>query len=183
MATFRKRNNSWEYRIRYKDVYTGKKREKSKGGFKRRQDAVYAANSLENSIQEGYVPRDENPTFEKCIAEWFEVAKIRYSYGSQFNRTTSINRIKKKIGKIRIRDLSDKIISKYLLEMDDNGYATATIDLDYAVISMTVKHALRLEYILHNPLTTVVKPKAKAPKKARFWSLKDLNQFIQLQTA
>lgn len=183
MATFRKRNGSWEYRIRYKDVYTGKKREKSKGGFKRRQDAVHAADRLEGSMQEGYTPRNENPTFEKCIAEWFEMAKVGYRYGSQFFRLTSIKRINKEIGQVRIRELSGKIISQYLLEMDNKGYATSSIESDYAVIKMVVEHTLRSEYILRNPLTTVVKPKSKPPKKARYWTLKDLNQFIQLQTA
>lgn len=33
MATFRKRGKKWEYRIRYVDKTTGKKREISKGGF------------------------------------------------------------------------------------------------------------------------------------------------------
>ena len=40
MASFRKRNDKWEYRIRYKEM--GKYKETSKGGFKTKKEAQLA---------------------------------------------------------------------------------------------------------------------------------------------
>ncbi|MBC1284387.1 hypothetical protein HB818_01280 [Listeria booriae] len=43
MASYRKRNGTWEYRIRYTDPATGKQKEKSVAGFKRKADCIEAA--------------------------------------------------------------------------------------------------------------------------------------------
>ena len=44
MASFRKRNDKWEYRIRYKEM--GKYKETSKGGFKTKKEAQLAVPKL-----------------------------------------------------------------------------------------------------------------------------------------
>ncbi|MBC2036121.1 Arm DNA-binding domain-containing protein [Listeria booriae] len=47
MASYRKRNGTWEYRIRYTDPATGKQKEKSVAGFKRKADCIEAAAEAE----------------------------------------------------------------------------------------------------------------------------------------
>ncbi|MBC6165202.1 hypothetical protein HCA15_00995 [Listeria booriae] len=49
MASYRKRNGTWEYRIRYTDPATGKQKEKSVAGFKRKADCIEAAAEAEKN--------------------------------------------------------------------------------------------------------------------------------------
>ena len=45
MASYRKRENGWEYRINYYDS-TGKRKPKSKGGFRTKSEAIKAATKI-----------------------------------------------------------------------------------------------------------------------------------------
>lgn len=53
MATYRKRGKNWEYRIRYVDPITGLKAEKSKGGFRTKAEAEYAASEVFIDVKDG----------------------------------------------------------------------------------------------------------------------------------
>lgn len=182
MAFYRKVHGTWQYRVSYKDVYTGKYKEKTKSGFARKSDAVEAANKLELDLSNGFKPQNQQPSLESYMYTWFNLVKDNYRYGTQISRLNSIERISKKLGKIQLKDLNADIISKYLQEMSsDCNLASSTINSDYVVIKKTIEQAIRSNYIYQNPLLAVVKPKAKPQKKARYWSLADLEKFIQLQ--
>jgi Arm DNA-binding domain len=49
VASFRKRGSSWEYRIKYTDPVTGKKREKTKAGFKTKKKHRLKLQRLRNN--------------------------------------------------------------------------------------------------------------------------------------
>lgn len=51
MASFRKRNDKWEYGVRYKEM--GKYKETSKGGFKTKKEAQLAAAKVEAQVDKG----------------------------------------------------------------------------------------------------------------------------------
>lgn len=51
MASYRKRENGWEYRISFKD-HLGKYKRKEKGGFRTKSEAVKAAAEMELKLQE-----------------------------------------------------------------------------------------------------------------------------------
>ena len=46
MASYRKRSNGWEYRINYYDS-NGKRKPKTKGGFRTKSEAIKAAAEME----------------------------------------------------------------------------------------------------------------------------------------
>lgn len=182
MASFRKReDNTWEYRIRYKDKYTGKYKEKAKRGFLRKGDAIDAASKVELALSEGYSPGSENPLFSDYMNKWFEMAKSNYRLTTQFSREDSIARIKEKIGHIPIKDISADIITRYLQELADDDMSESTVSSDYVVIKKSIEMAKREKIIYLNPLDIVIKPKTKQRKPHRFWSLRDLDKFIEKQ--
>ena len=73
MASYRKRPNGWEYRINYYDS-TGKRKPKSKGGFRTKSEAIKAAAEMELKLQDT-VNVDENITFLAYFKQWCEVYK------------------------------------------------------------------------------------------------------------
>ncbi|MES1054115.1 hypothetical protein FOA24_35715 [Bacillus thuringiensis] len=81
MASFRKRNDKWEYRIRYKEM--GKYKETSKGGFKTKKEAQLAAAKVEEKLANGVNMQNNNITFNDYMYEWLET----YKKGSVSPRT------------------------------------------------------------------------------------------------
>lgn len=73
MASYRKRPNGWEYRINYYDS-TGKRKPKSKGGFRTKSEAIKAAAEMELKLQDN-VNVDEDITFLNYFKQWCEVYK------------------------------------------------------------------------------------------------------------
>ncbi|MEN3134116.1 tyrosine-type recombinase/integrase [Bacillus albus] len=73
MASFRKRNDKWEYRVRYKEM--GKYRETSKGGFKTKKEAQLAAAKVEEQLAKGVNVSNAQVTFNDYMYEWLETYK------------------------------------------------------------------------------------------------------------
>ncbi|CAH2465064.1 site-specific integrase [Bacillus mycoides] len=73
MASFRKRNDKWEYRIRYKEM--GKYKETSKGGFKTKKEAQLAAAKVEAKLANGKSLANDNLTFNGFMYEWLNTYK------------------------------------------------------------------------------------------------------------
>ena len=73
MASYRKRENGWEYRINYYDS-TGKRKPKSKGGFRTKSEAIKAAAEMELKLQDN-INVDEDITLLDYFKQWCEVYK------------------------------------------------------------------------------------------------------------
>ena len=73
MASYRKRPNGWEYRINYYDS-TGKRKPKSKGGFRTKSEAIKAATEMELKLQDN-INVDEDITLYDYFKQWCEVYK------------------------------------------------------------------------------------------------------------
>lgn len=73
MASYRKRENGWEYRISFKDRL-GKYKRKEKGGFRTKSEAIKAAAEMELKLQET-INVDEDITLYAYFKQWCEVYK------------------------------------------------------------------------------------------------------------
>lgn len=73
MASYRKRPNGWEYRINYYDS-TGKRKPKSKGGFRTKSEAIKAAAEMELKLQDS-LNVNEDITLLDYFKQWCEVYK------------------------------------------------------------------------------------------------------------
>ena len=183
MASFRKReDNTWEYRIRYKDIYTGKYKEKSKRGFKRKADAQEEASKVELDLNDGVINQNDNPTFESYMNRWLSSVKGNYAAGSYFNKQRSIERISREIGNVPLKMINFEIVSRYLQTLADKDYSRAIISGDLVTIRKTISMARKSRYFHNNPLDGVSMPKTKLPRQPRFWSTDDLTKFIDMQT-
>ncbi|HEP3562741.1 TPA: site-specific integrase [Streptococcus pyogenes] len=73
MASFRKRDGSWEYRISYKAL-DGSYKQKSKRGYRTKADAQRAAAEVERELSDGlFINRDQS--LEEYYQKWSEVHK------------------------------------------------------------------------------------------------------------
>lgn len=184
MASYRqrKKGGAWEYRIRYKDVYTGRTREKTKGGFAKKSDAVEAANKVELSLSEGFAITSDNPSFESYMRRWLDNYHASMADGTKFQYEKSIRRISKSLGKVPLKSINSDIINKYLSDKAEENYSHSVITSDLTVFHKAIKMAIQQHYFHENPIDGIELPKTKQKKASRYWSLDDLDKFIKLQS-
>lgn len=155
MASFRKRNDKWEYRIRYKE--RGKFKETSKGGFKTKKEAQLAAAKIEEKIASGVNMQSSNMTFHDYMYEWLETYK-------KGNVSSGTYRIYEKnirlyalpaFGDMKLKDLTRIRYQKFINELLEH-LNKKTVTTIHATIHQALDIAVNeLEIISKNPSTKV----------------------------
>lgn len=180
MASFRKRNNKWEYRIKYVDPLTGKKREKSKSNFRTKKEAQIAASQVEINLENNFIEKNDNITINEYIDTWFNVYKYSIKESSWKSRQDSMKVIKKHAGNIRLKKIT---LSYYqnLLNKLGSHYAKNTLIAIHQVFSMMIKQAIRDHYFNANPISEAKLPREKYVannEELKYWQKDDLNKFL-----
>ncbi|OPG94127.1 site-specific integrase [Chryseobacterium mucoviscidosis] len=120
-GSFYKRGNTWSYMLDVgTDPITGKRKQKSKGGFKTKKEAQAFAATILSEMNSGTYLEEKKMTFEELSDLWFE------SYGKLGNP--------KKLGTIRIRDSERKRFLQFfkkiiVSEISHDQYQQALITL------------------------------------------------------
>ncbi|PGB03867.1 site-specific integrase [Bacillus toyonensis] len=151
MASFRKRNDKWKYRIRYKEM--GKYKETSKGGFKTKKEAQLAAAKIEEKIASGVNMQDSHITFHDYMYEWLDIYKkdsvsprTYYAYHKNIRKY-----ILPEFGTIKIKDLTQvryqQFINNLLIKLHKQ-----TVNVIHATIHGALNTAMiELNIINKNP--------------------------------
>lgn len=179
MASFRKRGDKWEYRIRYKDVYTGKYKEITHGGYRKRSDAVTAAANVTDDLAEGRTTNDDNPLFVEYMQRWFQGAKNAFEFNTQKSKLQSMHRIEEHFKKIRLKSIDYATVQRFL--NSETRLSHTTIENDFLVIHAVIRQAYREKYFKYDPLDDIKIPKGRPKKKARFWTIEQFNIYYNYQ--
>lgn len=155
MASFRKRNNTWEYRIRYKEM--GKYKETSKGGFKTKKEAQLAAAKIEEKLANGVDVNSHNITFNDYMYEWLDT----YKKGTISERTYTIYRknirlfILPAFGNIKLKDLTRVKYQKFINDLLKTR-SKQTVSLINATMHNALEIAVNeLEILTKNPTNKI----------------------------
>ncbi|MCQ6528991.1 site-specific integrase [Bacillus mycoides] len=155
MASFRKRNDKWEYRIRYKEM--GKYKETSKGGFKTKKEAQLAAAKIEENLANGVDVNSRNITFNDYMYEWLDT----YKKGTISERTYTIYRknirlfILPAFGNIKLKDLTRVKYQKFINDLLKTR-SKQTVSLINATMHNALEIAVNeLEILTKNPTNKI----------------------------
>lgn len=176
MATYRKRNNKWEYRVRYVDPITGKKKEKSKGGFKTKPEAVYASSQVFIDVKDGVISKNNNILLKDYIGVWWDVYKGTVKETSLKSRKIAIVRIKAWFGQLRLKNLTLNLYQKKLNEEKQN-YSKNYLTSINQVMQMIAKQAVEDGYFKTNPIARAKIPHYDDVEKIKFWEYPDVQKF------
>ncbi|PEA09510.1 site-specific integrase [Bacillus cereus] len=155
MASFRKRKDKWEYRIRYKEM--GKYKETSKGGFKTKKEAQLAAAKVEEKLASGVGVNISNITFDVYMYEWLDT----YKKGTISEQTYKIYKknirlyILPEFGNIKLKDLTRVRYQKFI-----NDLLKKLSKQTVMLINSTMHNALEiavneLEILAKNPTNKI----------------------------
>ncbi|CAM3746398.1 site-specific integrase [Cohnella lubricantis] len=182
MASFRKRGDSWEYRIRYPDRQSGKYKEKTKGGFRTKKEAQLAAADEELKINQFGFAENGDETVEKYFDSWLEVYKkpnvkpITYTLQERNARLNIIPRW----GKYRLKDLSRTEYQKWINELREH-YSEGTVRRIHSIFNSAINDAIHEFQILReNPIKRIKVPKqVDKSETVKCFTVDQLNKFLQ----
>ncbi|PEJ78814.1 site-specific integrase [Bacillus wiedmannii] len=181
MASFRKRNDKWEYRIRYKEM--GKYKETSKGGFKTKKEAQLAAAKIEEKIATGVNMQDSNITFNDYMYEWLDTYKkgvisprTYYAYHKNIRKY-----ILPEFGNTKIKDLTrvryQQFINKLLIKLQKQ-----TVNVIHATIHGALNTATtELNIVTKNPTDKIqIKTRQIIPAQTEIkcYDVEELQEFL-----
>lgn len=181
MASFRKRNDKWEYRIRYKEM--GKFKETSKGGFKTKKEAQLAAAKIEEKIANGVNMQDNNITFHDYMYEWLDTYKkgnisprTYYAYHKNIRKY-----ILPEFGSTKIKDLTrvryQQFINKLLIKLHKQ-----TVNVIHATIHGALNIAMMELNIINKNPTDKIQMKAlqitSVQNKIKCYDIDELQEFL-----
>lgn len=152
MASFRKRGEKWEYRVKYVDPSTGKQREKSKGGFHSKKEAQLEASEVEKKLyfNQHEVIQNQNLLVKDWLNEWLAVYGAQCQPSTLRTRTLYIkNQIIPHLGHYRLIGLKRIDYEKFLHELLET-YTKRTVQTIHSIFATAINKAVELEMLTHN---------------------------------
>lgn len=175
----RKRGKTYSYTVDIgRDPLTGKRKQKTKSGFKTKKEAESALNELIYEVDKGIWIEPKNLLFKDFANEWLLNHKLKL-------RDTTAEQYEIKLRKYivpffgtqiisNIKPIHAQAFSKYLL---DEGLVPDSAHKTYSIAKMIFKHAVDLEVISKNPLASVSILK-QTKKEIKTWTFEELNKFL-----
>ena len=182
-GSVKKRGNVYQYVVDVgRDPFTGKRKQKTKGSFKRKKDAQAALNKVLNEIDvQGYIEPSKE-IFSSFIESWFTS-----HYEKRIKETTAAN-IQSLINKHLIREnpFADKPLSKittedidafYNLKIDEE-YSSSYIRKMHQILNQAFNQAVKWKRIKYNPVIDA-DPPAVTKEEMKIWSYDEINTFLE----
>lgn len=175
----RKRGNKWSYTVDTgKDPITGKRKQKTKSGFKTEKEAEAALNEVVYELNKGLYIEPQSILLKDFAEDWFENYKfqLRETTATQY-RLKIRNWINPILGSFKVQDIKPihaQMFSRKLLESCEPSTAHKT----YAIAKLIMNHAIDMELINKNPLKSISIKEKK--RKVTTWSFEELEHFLKV---
>jgi integrase len=179
MANFKKQSTGWEFRLKFKDPFTQKFREKSGRGFATKGEAQAAAADFERKIKEGYEQTDVS------LVSYLDIWLNEYKIGTVRKNTLLVhtNNTKKHIApyfkKIQLRDLKPIMYQKFINYLIEKGYSKRTVELVHSTMHNALEKAVTLGKLEKNPCNGVTIRGNKKKKEVKFIESEHISLFLQ----
>ncbi|RNC98268.1 site-specific integrase [Lysinibacillus halotolerans] len=180
MASFRKINGTWEYRIRFKDFASGKWKEKSKRGFSTKKEAQLAANEEVLKFEYYGFQEDGKETLNEFIVKWFELYKrpnLKQSTVDLQERNIK-NNILPRWGNYKLKEITRLEYKEWLTDLSER-YSEGSIRRIHSIMSTAMHDAVHEFRILReNPITRMKIPKLAEEHKIKYFSVEEMEKLI-----
>lgn len=176
---FRKRGDKWSFTIDVgRDPSTGKRTQKTKGGFKTKKEAQAACAELIAELTKGVYVDAKDLIFKDIMEEWLELSKVRVKDTTYKNYFRAVDtRIIPALGQMKVKDINHATIQKYISELIDEGCSPRYIEYLFTIINGAVEHAVKTERLVKNPLQYVEVPRPRR-RTHTTWEVEEINRFL-----
>jgi len=146
--------STWSFIIDIgRDPSTGRRKQKTKGGFRTKQEAEAAAAELIYEINQGTYIQEMNVVFKDFASEWLLMYSEKNSVkpGTIRIRQHEINKLLPYFSLLKLKDITDKKYQEALNDLKEKGYADNTLDGVHRTGRMIFKKAIEMRLIKNDP--------------------------------
>ncbi|ALY08091.1 putative integrase [Bacillus phage vB_BhaS-171] len=174
MAYFRKKETGWSFTIDVgRDPLTGKRKQLTRSGFKKKAEAAEEAARLKKEFKTKQVT---SITFEKLYDLWNQSAEVKDSTMSQRDYIVKAHILpyfnKKKVEKVKPLD-----VQNFIQWLKDKGLKQNSIVNVRGFLVAILNKAVDLELIEKNPALNIKVKKEKSKKAA--WKVDEAKEFLE----
>lgn len=179
MASYKKHGTGWEYRLRYKDPFTQKFREKAQRGFDSKKEAQLAVREFERKLAAGYEQSDLS------LQDYLDFWINEYKKGSVRKNTLLLhqNNIKNHIipffKNMLIRDVKPIMYQNFINHISEKGYSRRTVELIHSTMHNALQKAVIIGKLEKNPCLGVEIKIKRKKKEVHFIDSDDIPLFMQ----
>ncbi|MCG7406733.1 site-specific integrase [Paenibacillus sp. ACRRX] len=179
MANFKKHSTGWEFRLKYKDPFTQKFKEKSQRGFETKKEAQLAAAEFERKVLQGYEQSDI-PLVD-YLYNWVE--KYKKDTVRKNTIRSHLNNIKNHIEpyfkKLYLSDLKPDMYQAFLDYCVDSNMSRRSIEIVNSTMYAALERATIQGKIERNPSYGSIIKKEKSKRQVKFIDSDDIPRFLQ----
>jgi integrase len=161
MAYFRKRGDKWSYTIDTGIDSQGKRKQKTKSGFKTKKDAQNAAAADQKDLVDGLYIEESDVIFCDFCKEWLKLYSESVKESTIRVREHELGCLSFYFEKMQLRKISKKAYQNALVDLRNRGYANNTIAGIHGTGKMLFKKAREFDLIKKNPTEYAKPPRAK----------------------
>ena len=176
-GTILKRGKSWAYVVDIGLDEKGIRKQKTKSGFRTKKLAQDGLAKLVNEKNEGTYFEPTKLTVIKYFNDFLEIKKleIRQSTFMTYNSVIK-NHIIPYFNRKELNSITPLEISKMYVKLSENN-TSATLSEIHKILSLSLKHAVKLGIIKSNPMSLVKKPKP-IKKELSVWTKDESREFL-----
>lgn len=165
-----RKRRTWEFIVdvgRHPD--TGRRRQKSKGGFLTKKEAESALHEFIRHVEEGGDPCPERIELAAYLGRWLEYQRVRGTRARTLEAYEGYIRreIVPVVGGIELTSLRPNHVRAVLLRMQQRGLSAATIAQVRSVLGSALRQAVADGIIAANPVAAVKRPRMQ--RKEPHW--------------
>lgn len=160
------------------DPSTGKRRQTTRRGFKKKSEAEKVYNDLKNQYYDGVLIYNKSTKLKDFVDEYFKWYKTQVRFATYVNRVSSINEnIVKILGNYKLEQITPLGVQKWQQKLLDNGKDQNYVRSLHIFLSQILERAIDLELIKSNPAKKAGNVKRKK-KEVEFWTEDELYEVL-----
>ncbi|MEK5108180.1 site-specific integrase [Cytobacillus sp. FSL K6-0129] len=164
------------------DPGTGKKVMTTRRGFKTKKEAQAAYMKLKQEIDSGLLSK-QALLFEDIFKEWWDIHSKTIKPSTKYSKLSKFDKhILPRFGKLKIKEITKGYCQKVINEIADEINSVNDIKIQ---ANLVFKYAVKMDYILKNPMEYVTIPKKEetflaAKEERNYWTKNEVKKFLKL---
>lgn len=175
----RKRGKTW---TAYWDTTdeTGKRTQRTKGGFRTRKDAQRHLTEVLPKVVDGtYIEPSATPLARFLVDEWLPGIRSTVRPRTHGNYAQMVRAYieRSSIGAVPLRNLTGAHFNALYADMESRGLSVGTRRFLHAILHRALRDAIRWDKLARNPVKAA-DPPAEPHSRVKSWSARELRQFL-----
>ena len=180
-----KRGSTWGYVVDVgRDPATGKRKQRTKGGFRTRAAAEDALTEVLNEIRSGTVVAPSSVTLEEYLTEWLTTVRPQLRETTWASYGVAVQRICWGLGVRKLQALTAVEVERFYARLVNEGgpagrpLAAKTVRNTHIVLHRALADAERLRLVMRN-VAHLARPPAVPHVERATWTADELAAFLE----